>query len=176
MKTEIMIDLETLGVPESLPAGALVEVVEIGAVRFGPDGIEDELHVFPAEGNGLCSADTVGWWMKATHKPGWLLERDGQVELPDMEACLKALTAFIGYEKLNIWSKGGFDLDILWGHYSARRLVCPWKYFQRRELRSVMKECGVHQPYETVAHGALADSVKQVELLRECRAKVMVVG
>lgn len=172
MKYEIMIDLETLAVPEDLPAGMLVEVVEIGAVKFGPDGIEDDIHLFPREGNGLCSAGTVSWWMKQPHVPKWLdvrMDAECPEALPSMAECLKKLAAFIGGYNSVVWSKGGFDLKILGDHFSANQLARPWQYYSCRDLRTLMKDCGVAQPYETVAHDALEDAKAQVELLRTCR-------
>lgn len=179
MKTEIMIDLETLAVPEDLAPGALVEVVEIGVVRFLRDGTMPDLGMlfFPREGNGQCSAATARWWMNQP-EPEWLRvrnEAESPETLPGMQMCLAMLTRYIADFKAVVWSKGAFDLRILAAHYAAQGMPCPWLYHQCRDLRTAMKEAGVMQPYETVAHSALEDARDQVRLLRECRARVMVV-
>lgn len=185
MKTEIMIDIETLAVPEELPRGYVPEVVEIGAVKFRGDEIIDELPLlFPAEGNGLCTAETVTFWFQQVlgsyivggpvRMPQWVYERvqaESPEALPSMGMCLQMLTDFIGYDPVPIWSKGKFDLNILWSHYGAKKLVCPWKYYQCRDLRTMMKECGVAGNYEDVAHDALVDARDQVGYLAKCRER-----
>lgn len=174
MQPEIMIDIETLAVPERLPKGFLVEVVEIGAVKFGPHGIEDEMEIlFPRPGNGLCEALTVQFWMTRPTVPSWLDARvsAGKPErMPDMRQCLEKLTRFIGGYKAVVWSKGAFDLRILREHYTANHMGCPWQYYNERDLRTVMKEAGVARPYEQVSHNALDDCIQQVGSLLRCRA------
>lgn len=174
MKTEYMIDIETLAVPESLPAGALVEVVEIAAVKFCGDKILDEILLYPMEGNGLCSADTVLFWMRRDQRPQWLIgrmEAESPEELPSMENCLKVLRAFLGDHRRVIWSKGRFDMDILGAHYAANQMPRPWEYYNLRDLRTAMKEAEVAQPYGQVTHNALEDARMQVELLSDCRGR-----
>lgn len=184
---EIMIDIETLGIPEEIPKGYLMEVTHIGAVKFGPDGIEDEEEWFPAEGNGLATGGTVTFWLQQilqrgageVRVPRWAYERmdahstrdarSGFKALASMKTCLEGLTRFIGMNKPVVWSKGGFDLDILLDHYGANQLVCPWRYYEQRDLRTVMKECGVSRSYEDAVHDALVDARDQVGLLMECR-------
>jgi len=145
---EFMLDLETGAVPESLPADTLVEVVEIGLVRFRETEVIDRLRLFPAVGNGLCSADTDHlFWMRRLAEgepvPEWLRNRLDNRVTP-MEECLRAVTKFIGWQgKPNIWTKGAFDLPILACHLAAARMPCPWKYWHARDLRTFIKEADV---------------------------------
>lgn len=174
--TEIMIDIETLAVPEDLPPGRLVEVVQIAAIKTGLNGIEDTINLFPAQDNGLCSASTVTFWLQQLNTPGrhpqWMHHRtsaESPETLPSMKTCLQSLTRFIGTSGATIWSKGSFDLQILLDHYTAHQLLCPWRYYQQRDLRTLMKECGISRPYTDTQHDALADAQDQLQRLLECR-------
>jgi len=173
---EIMIDIETLAVPDSLPPGALVEVTEIAALEFPqPDGKLRTCLLYPREGNGLCSADTVSWAMRRPATPAWLDARtdaDCPEALPDMTFCLQALTRYIGGGSPVLWAKGAFDFQILEAHYRACGLTVPWEYWQLRDLRTIIKEAGVRVDHSRVAHNALEDCVAQVRQLMQAREKM----
>lgn len=183
MSTEVMIDIETLAVPDGLRPGELVEVVQIGAVKFDLEGIMDAgLSLFPQEDNGCLTGETVTFWLKQilnrsheVHIPQWAYQRMevDKLSLPNMKTCLEHLTRYIGTYKATVWSKGAFDLPILAAHYAANGMPCPWSYHKCRDLRTLMKECGVSQPYDQVEHDALGDCLKQVELLNESRTCVV---
>jgi len=176
MSADIMIDLETLAVPEEIPRGSLVEVVEIGAVKFNDSGeILEQLIIHPKPCNGLCSAGTVQFWMNQIEEKGmpeFYRKRQAPEKLPSMKEALQELTRFIGGFHSEIWSKGGFDLQILSAHYAENQLIRPWQYFKQRDLRSVMKFAGVFSTHGNVSHNALEDARAQVELLMECRGKL----
>lgn len=168
-KIECMIDIETLAVPENVPAGVAVEVVQIAAVLFDENGIHDEINLFPREGNGLADPETVRWWMTLP-VPAWLDERndaDCPEALASMAGCLKVLAAFVGPGR-PVWSKGGFDLDILQHHAALERLPRLWEYWQRRDLRTVMKEMD-YTLNVSAEHDALVDARQQVADLLEFR-------
>lgn len=177
MNTEIMIDIETLGVPEDLPAGYRVEVVEIGVVKFR-DGqpLDHGLLLFPRVGNGLCCASTAAWWMKQAVKrgelPAWARERleaERFETLPDMGSCLEMVRDYIGGYDMPVWSKGAFDLPILKQHFAACQLVLPWQYWNERDLRTMVKEARLDDRGRAT-HTALEDARVQVRLLNEARA------
>ena len=169
--SEIMIDIETLAVPEKLPAGALVEVCQIGVVLFNGPDVMEQLNLFPHEGNGLCSADTVRWWMDQELKPEWVQRRrDGDTR--PMAECLRELQRMVGYPSPWIWSKGGFDTEILRCHFAAARMATPWAYKHVRDLRTVLKEAEVTVCPAAVQHDALEDARGQVAQLHQAREKI----
>ena len=70
----------------------------------------------------------------------------------------------------HIWAKGSFDFNILENMFDMAKFPAPWKFYQLRELRTLMSECNVKKG--DVAHNALADCVAQVAQLAQCRAKI----
>ena len=177
----MMIDLETLAVPESLPPGMLVDVGDVGVVVMDSD-----LNIVDSRGwavlcCGCASSDTSLWWMglcaERGRLPNWALARlpDGKRPkdvLPAVPMRDPLVTIAELWRKWNckeVWSKGGFDLDILRGHYAAQRMLCPWQYYRARDLRSVMKFLGVTVEAAKVSHDAMDDAADQVQALRRCR-------
>jgi hypothetical protein len=75
------------------------------------------------------------------------------------------------YEIKNFWAKGSLDFNILESLFSDYNEVVPWKFFQLRELRTLMSECKV--PKGDVSHNALEDCLAQVEHLNECRFQIV---
>jgi hypothetical protein len=77
-------------------------------------------------------------------------------------------------EKYNIeawWSKGDFDFKLLENLLTYDNLwQLPWSFRNKRELRTLMKECGVAKG--TVVHNALADCHAQIAQLAECRKRI----
>ena len=71
------------------------------------------------------------------------------------------------YEIKNFWAKGSFDFNILDSLLSDYNEVVPWKFYQLRELRTLMSECKV--PKGDVSHNALEDCIAQIEQLQKCR-------
>lgn len=69
-----------------------------------------------------------------------------------------------------IWAKGSFDFNILENLFRLTDSEVPWKFYQLRELRTLMDETGV--PRGDVAHTALDDCIAQVAQLAECRAVI----
>jgi len=99
--------------------------------------------------------------------------------LRDPEAVtMKQFTAqlihnFDTFNPRQVWSKGSFDFNILENLIAYVACKPPWKFYQLRELRTLMIECGVKKG--DVKHNALEDCLDQVERLKECR-KVIKMG
>ena len=71
------------------------------------------------------------------------------------------------HEIKNFWAKGSFDFNILESLLQDYNIGPPWKFFQLRELRTLMSECKV--PKGDVSHNALEDCIAQIKQLHECR-------
>ncbi len=167
MKPEVMIDIETLGLPENLPGNAVIAVVEIAAIKFDGNGILDQLHMFPSEGNGSIDENTVAWWIKQCRIPAWVDARDRGLDKPIVD-CLSSLSEFCqGAE--SIWTRKPFDLDVLKNQYLIRQMYQPWSHKTRRDLYTLAEEVGAPKLHNENPHDAMPDCAVQVNQLIECR-------
>ena len=163
----IMIDIETLA------TGADAHIVSIGALLFNPDTGEhgQQLHL-RLNKNGqnrrkVCP-DTVAWWMKQSTEAQQELLGEPRISLQD---ALKKLAQFVP-RGCEVWSKGGFDDQILMHAYQYTYMDGvwpPWKYWQWNDGRTIAKQfkgTPLEQPKHTgVAHNALDDCIFQASWL-----------
>jgi hypothetical protein len=173
----MVLDIETLALPELLPPGMLVDVVQVGLVVLGDNLEVLERREWNVQPNGVSDENTVRWWMnmmlERRKKPEWLRSRNAGSGM-DMDRVLKEITLLYGVGDdrcREVWSKGVFDTDILAAHFGAVKRFLPWRYHEVRDLRTLMKACGVSgKLYDEVAHEGLADALAEAEELRECFA------
>lgn len=172
----VMVDIETLGTADD------AVILEVGAVCFGPNGVMGPIFSvvvdFLGQPTRRIEGETLGWWMRPEHRAG--LERllgggEDPEEQVDLWHALNELAAFMR-DNLEvdgeIWAKGDFDTRILSHAFKAEGVDVPWEYWQVRELRSVLKFCGVTRPREATAHRALVDAMAQVQQYAEARTRV----
>jgi len=162
MKTQVMLDLETLG---NKP-GAVI--VAIGAVKFNGDEILSSFYErVDAEScvkAGLTlDTSTVMWWLKQSDEARAEIVKPG---MPLTEA-LTMFTAWIGDPNLEVWGNGAaFDNVILAGAYDALGMERPWYFWNDRCYRT-MKSLHPEIPMERdgVHHNALDDAISQARHL-----------
>ena len=173
----VMIDIEALACPENLPPGHLVEVCQIGAVAFLPNGqsgniILAELNLFPTAGNGLCDPKTVGWWIDQVMQHGFPVwhQRRRDLRTASMKACLIDLADFIATHKPEkIWAKNpAYDKSILQLHYAALRMPCPLR--KVHDVRTIQDWYGIKDDPDG-PHDALADCLSQIGILVDAGAE-----
>jgi hypothetical protein len=186
-----MIDLETLGTPEGVPPGMLVEVTEVGMVVFD-EGFAplSQYRASIRPDNGVCNPATAEFWMEQAAKngelPEWAVHRQLYREavrknkpvpefVPELAVVLLDVRGILNEFKVaEIWCKGkDFDLRILQDHMGAMRLSCPWAYgsgLRGRDLREVIRWESLKQDYSLVSHNALEDCLLQMDQLRACEA------
>lgn len=159
---EVMIDIETLDTKTS------AVVFEVAAIFFeGTERFEYRwaLNTTYQLNNGrTLSKDTVEFHLKNVSTAeylGFALADETALSVPELEVYLAE--AFNQHEPTACWAKGNFDYPILEDMLDA----VPWRFYQLRELRTLMKECGV--PKGKVAHSALDDCTKQIANLKKCR-------
>jgi hypothetical protein len=157
----VMVDLETLG------TSANAAVIEIGAVCFDLEtremGPKFEAKI-SLTANGLSGrtieAETLAWWMARWRDSG---------KVPDLSEGNTVEGAFWDLLEFwrehaapaaEFWSRGSFDEVILRDMGVALGGV-PWKYWQARDQRTVLKWEKVNT-YGEPAHTALEDAVGQV--------------
>jgi len=171
----LMLDLETFG----KKAGAAI--VSIAAVQFdlatGKTGktFYQNIDLQSCLNAGLkVSGDTVMWWMKQEEKARRKLTENTL----DIQRALSAFNEFIDsipidefaeYNDLGlkIWGNSArFDLGILEVAYTALKAEAPWKYYNERDVRTLVSfapEIKQNMTFEGVPHDALADCYHQIK-------------
>lgn len=163
----VMIDIETLG------TGDDAVILEIGAVCFDREeelmGPEWEMIVDHVQqpGRVICPK-TLQWWLDEKRIGHFQELTKGSDTKPLLWHALNELRAFLGRhlkEGGEVWAKGNFDARLLEHAFKADEIEVPWKYFQVRELRTVLKVAGVAVSKDATVHRALVDAREQVEQL-----------
>jgi hypothetical protein len=164
MKTDIMIDLETLDV---LPTAS---VLTIGAVRFDPfgDDVNDpdcdkfyvKVDLDSCDRYGCTvSQDTVEWWAKQSQAAqDEAFSPEGRVPI---ESAMDQLYKFCWGGK-RVWSHGaGFDVIILEHLFRKVGKAIPWSFWEVRDTRTLF-DLGIDPKRPPVLkHHALEDAWNQ---------------
>jgi exodeoxyribonuclease VIII len=192
MMTDVMVDLETMGV------GPRAAIIAIGAVAFdletGELGGEFYRPVdlgSSMEHDGIIDADTVMWWLKQSDDARKALtdiqldpsNPDGGKILP--YTLPKVLADFTLYTRslcpvqwlrgdsgdvpttLKIWGNGaGFDNVVLRSAYEACGISVPWLFYNDRCYRTVKAQYPhIKMERSGTHHNALDDAVSQAKHL-----------
>ena len=164
MKTDVMIDLETLDV---LPTAT---VLTIGAVKFDPyaqsqsmndcDTLYLKVDVDSCDTLGLTvSQDTINWWSNQSKEAQEeAFSPEGRIPVKD---AMDELYNFCWGAK-RVWSHGsGFDLVICENIFSKLQKLCPWNFWQCRDTRTLY-DLGIDPDRPPVLkHHALEDAWNQ---------------
>lgn len=164
MKTDIMIDLETLDV---LPTAT---VLTIGAVKFDPNTISKtkddceqlylRIDLDSCDSLGLTvSQSTIDWWSKQSKEAQEeAFSADNRVDIKD---AMHELYNFCWGAK-RVWSHGsGFDLVICEHIFARLEKLCPWNFWQCRDTRTLY-DLGIDPNRPPVLkHHALEDAWNQ---------------
>lgn len=164
MKTDIMIDLETLDV---LPSAS---VLTIGAVRFDPFGDDinepdcDKFYVKvdldSCDRYGCTvSQDTVDWWARQSKEAqDEAFNPEGRIPI---ESAIDQLYKFCWGGK-RVWSHGaGFDVIILEHLFRKVGKAIPWSFWEVRDTRTLF-DLGIDPKRPPVLkHHALEDAWNQ---------------
>lgn len=162
MKTQVMLDLETLG---NKPGSV---IVAIGAVKFANGEILDSFYErVDAEScvaAGLkLDVSTVLWWLTQSDAARLEITKPGQL----LTAVLIRFAAWIGDKDAEVWGNGAaFDNALLAAAYDATATPRPWKFSNDRCYRTAknlrpdvpMARSGTH-------HNALDDAESQARHL-----------
>lgn len=178
-RTDIMVDIETLGTSEASV------VLSVGAVAFNRrDPSVPFTTLYLGFGTGDCwkeqvekgrvmDRDTIIWWNKQTPDAQKVLK------VKNVDNVLDALNQFVafvdqtGVEPL-VWGNGAsFDNVILASLLKTYGVKQPWKYWNDRCYRT-MKGEHQHDPIERqgVHHNALDDAIHQARILQSIYTKL----
>jgi exodeoxyribonuclease VIII len=155
MKTQIMLDIETLG---TRPGSA---IVSIGAVKFGGGQIVGEFYeridMQSAMDIGLTvDASTIAWWLKQGDAARAELTKPAK----RIGHALEAFAYWIKDSEAEVWGNGvGFDNVLLATAYAHAQLPQPWVHWNDRCYRT-MKALHTQIPMERAGthHHALDDA------------------
>lgn len=164
MKTDVMIDLETLDV---LPSAS---ILTIGAVKFDPFG--DDINEPDCEKLYLkvdldscdkleltVSQDTLAWWAQQSKEAqDEAFSTDGRIDISD---AINQLYKFCWGAK-RVWSHGaGFDIIILEHVFRKVGKAVPWRFWEVRDTRTLF-DLGIDPNRPPVLkHHALEDAWNQ---------------
>lgn len=164
MNTDIMIDLETLDTKPS------ASILTIGAVKFDPTG--DELKESTCEKFyvkvdldscdklGLTvSQSTLDWWANQSQEAqDEAFSTDNRVDITE---AMNQLYKFCWGAK-RVWSHGaGFDVVICEHIFAKIEKLCPWKFWEVRDTRTLF-DLGIDPTRPPVLkHHALEDAWNQ---------------
>jgi DNA polymerase III alpha subunit (gram-positive type) len=133
MKTQIMLDLETLG---NTPGSV---IVSLGACTFSNGKIVDEF--YERINAGSCAA--LGLHLDASTVVGWMGQNDharAEIQKPggQLRAVLSKFSAWASDPNACVWGNGAtFDNVLLSVAYTHAGLTRPWKYSNDRCYRTV---------------------------------------
>jgi len=160
--SNIMLDLETYGRKRGC------QVLSIGAVEFGPEGVGQEFYTVlelsqQAELGLTAEPETVEWWSKQSAEARKVLT-DEPTAFTDGLLQFKMFCAKVGGKKdLLMWGNGSdFDNPILSDAFEAAGLDIPWIWYNNRcyrTLKGFRKDMKI--PRGGTHHNALDDARSQ---------------
>lgn len=175
---DLMVDIETMGVPEP---NCNVAMVSIAACVFDPHSLAEIEHTFykridlnsGVNRGMLVSESTVEWWSKQSpeakaelHKPAddlALVMRDFALWLSN-----------IPHKILNVWANDpDFDVNIIRCNMDAVGVNWPFMFFVNRSFRTLKDDAWPNGPsaiptvdVEGPKHHALTDAIRQAKIVQ----------
>lgn len=180
-----MVDIETL----STNSNALI--LCIGAIKFNTRGDISKTNLEELD-KFYCLIDIedckrysldieekcIEWWNKQPQKDE-IFKEYNRVPLKE---CLINFNKWINLENclsqsICIWSNGvAFDIPILENAYKKTQVEIPWKYWNVRDSRTIVKTLNVYTPniqgYKNMAHNPLYDCYRQIITLQKAFKKI----
>lgn len=158
MKTQVMLDLETLG---QKPGSV---IVALGAVKFCNGEITSSFYerVDPESCISLglrMDVSTVMWWLGRADAARLEITKHGE----PLSAVLMRFTEWLADEDAEIWGNGAaFDNVLLADAYDRAQLPRPWKFWNDRCYRTMKSlRPDVPMPRAGTHHNALDDAKSQ---------------
>lgn len=173
MNKNVMLDIETMGTKDNSA------IVAIGAVSFNLEtgdilsSFYKKISLEDAVKYGEMDASTVVWWLEQSDEARSQITQGDRVPLEDaLWEFSFWLTVQGDTENTAVWGNGvNFDNAILKKAYGAVGLDVPWKFWNDRDVRTIVdlgeKLTGVNLkatfPFDGERHNALADAKHQAK-------------
>ncbi|EFF6410008.1 3'-5' exoribonuclease [Escherichia coli] len=133
----LMIDLETMGKNPDAPINSLAgKFFDPATGEMGP---EFSKTIDLETAGGVIDRDTIKWWLKQSREAQSAILTD---EIPLDDALLQ-LREFINENSgeffVQVWGNGAnFDNVILRRSYERQEILCPWRYTNDRDVRTIV--------------------------------------
>lgn len=179
--TDVMIDLETLGVNQS------AAIVSIGAVKFNVltgeigDAYYRCISLDDALLYGDINAVTLKWWMTQTQEAqSQAFNGNSKIEETLSEFREWSTDSQTPCPK-KFWGNGPtFDISKLEYHYDLLDMAYPWEYNKVRDVRTIVElasEIGMQRPTfkpeDGEAHVAVEDAIFQAKYVSSMYRKLI---
>lgn len=163
--TDLMVDLETLGVTPDAP------VISLGACFFNPmTKVIGPTFYMPLDASEQIErgrkpdGSTLKWWMTQS-------DAAKKVFHEQAAPAAQALTTFVNwYKQINgkafVWGNGStFDISIMENLFRDYKIKCPWGYNKVMDVRTFKRFKGGGETIvkSGVAHNALDDAKSQAQ-------------
>lgn len=159
VRSHLMVDIETLGTE---PGCA---IIEIAAVRFGPDSLGEEFDrsvdlSSMAQYDFNVDLQTLDWWgsQPVDSRPIWGGD-DIKDVLSDFREFCEPTTEVWGYSH-------SFDCTIIEAAMDEVGVPVPWGHRDLNCARTVNNHCNPDWPERDVKHVAIMDARAQAEMVR----------
>jgi len=166
MKTNIMIDIETLSVNSnalilSIGACEFSKTIGIGDTFYKTINMESSLrHGFKIDGK------TIEWWLKQTNEAKKDLFDSNSFTIKQVLIYFSDwLNCYNDVKNINIWGNGSdFDNAILKNAYERMDISIPWDYRNNRCFRTLKSLFpNIEKPKTNNHHNALGDAMWQAK-------------
>lgn len=171
MLRDLMIDIETVS---TSPRAA---VLTIGAQYFDPKSDEKgatfyaQISVIDALQHGDQDDSTMKWWSSSQVNP--VARREA---FSGVKSALEVADDFAAFAKgCKPWGNGSvFDVIILENWFKVLRVPVPWKFWDIRDVRTVVDMAGGKPKieFDGMQHIAIDDAMHEVELVQACYQKI----
>lgn len=168
---DLMIDLETMGVPPYAP------IVAIGAAFFnirrraiGPTYHQAINLATAVRDGGVIDCGTVMWWLQQSEEARNAICYSAHDNRKVLAEFAEWIAMYCRHIDVRPWGNGSsFDLTILGGAYDRIGMKRPWRFNNERDFRTVRNIYPkvVYDPSEKTgtAHRADEDAIFQIEHL-----------
>jgi len=171
-----MVDLETLATtPDAC-------ILSIGAVAFDPMSFEISSKFYRVINFESCRAlglriekDTLDWWMNQSKAAKNVLVESRNPKTPKIDEVIVEFDSWFKKNKgKELWSNGAsFDIPILNFIYHKLGARAPWKFWDERCVRTLLKIFGEDKSSrEGTYHSALADAIYQTRQIQNFYAEI----
>lgn len=170
-KLQCMIDLETLGLNRD------AVIVSVGAAIFRIDGeivstFYEVLSLDDQKGLRSVDLDTMKWWMAQSDEARAVFSANSERVAPvllDFQKWLKM------YEPALYWGNDPeFDLGKLEHIVEQAKIpAMPWKFYQKRDFRTIRMVLPDASPRDGTYHNALDDAIYQAKECARAQRKSM---
>ena len=166
---QLHVDIETLSTETN------AAIIQLGAAYFTSKGAEPETFLVSVSADWYhnnahgfhISESTLNWWEKQSDKAKESLKLNLTTSPATMLTMFNKWAEEVGFteaESATIWANSpSFDLAILRNMYAHYELPVPWKYYQERDVRTIVRTFHYQTPLQQVftKHRADHDALEQ---------------